>query len=111
MAHLIANYIPLIDPQILNDLDGMGLPTRKCLHVLRKVCSSGMILPSTYEVSGELSFTTVQPLAFGGFCDVYKGTLGGADVCIKRLRISTRGDQMAVRQVTRNYIFGKIVKP
>ena len=105
MAHFIASYIPLIDPQILNDLDRMGLPTRKCLHILRKICGLRMILPSVYEVSSELSPTTAQPVAFGGFCDVYKGTLGGADVCIKRLRISTMGDQVAVRQVTHHCIF------
>ena len=105
MAHFIANYVPLIHPQILNDLDGMGLPTRKCLYVLRKICSSRMILPSVYEVSGKLLFTTGQPLAFGGFCDVYKGTLGGADVCIKRLRISTMGGRVAVKQVTYRCIF------
>ena len=105
MAHFIANYVPLIHPQILNDLDGMGLQTRKCLYVLRKICSSRMILPSVYEVSGELSLATGQPLAYGGFCDAYKGFLGGADVCIKRLRISTMGGQVAVRQVTHHCIF------
>jgi hypothetical protein len=93
-------------PQILDDLDSMSSPSRKCLHVLRKICSSRMILPSAYEVSGELSFTTTEPVAFGGFCDVYKGTLGGADVCIKRLRITTTGDRAAVRRVTHPRIFG-----
>ena len=98
-------------PQILGGLDLMGSPSRKCLHVLQKICSSRMILPSVYEVSGELSSTATHPDAFGRFCDVYKGTLGGADICIKRLRISTTGDQAAVRRVTYPRIFRYIVKP
>ena len=59
-----------------------------------------MILPSTYEVSGELSCTATQPIAFGGFCDVYKGRLGLERVCIKRLRISVTGNRMLVKQVS-----------
>ena len=80
-------------PQILDGLDPTGSPFRKYLRVLQKVCSSRMILPSTYKVSGELSFTTTQPIAFGGFCDAYKGTLGGGDVCIKRFWVPITGVQ------------------
>ncbi|KAF9647907.1 kinase-like protein, partial [Thelephora ganbajun] len=65
---------------------------------LQKICSSRMILPSMYEVSGELSFDTMQIVAYGGFCDVYKGSLGGEGVCIKWLRITTTGDQAMVKQ-------------
>ena len=56
-----------------------------------------MVLPSTYEVSGELSYITTQPIAFGGFCDVYEGYLGQQHVCIKRLRIS--GNRELVKRV------------
>ena len=98
-------------PQILDGLDSTGSPFRKCLQILQKICSSRMVLPSTYKVRGELLFTTTQPVAYGGFCDAYKGSLGGADVCIKRLRISTTGDQAAVRRVTHFRIFCWIVKP
>jgi len=58
-----------------------------------------MVLPPTYEVSGELSLSTMEVVAYGGFCDVYRGTLGGASVCIKRLRISITGDQEMIRKV------------
>jgi len=51
-------------------------------------------------VSGELSLSTMEVVAYGGFCDAYRGTLGGAGVCIKRLRISTTGDQAMVRKVS-----------
>lgn len=67
--------------------------------MLQKICSLRMILPTTYKVSGELSFDATQPVAFGGFCDVHKGYLGAADVCIKRLRISATGDREMVKKV------------
>ena len=93
-----------LPPQIIDGLDSVTSSFRKCLHVLQKICSSRVVLPPTYEVSGELSSTATQPVAFGGFCDAYKGTLGGADVCIKKLRISTTGDQVAVKQVSHPHI-------
>jgi len=33
-----------------------------------------------------------DPFAAGGYGDVYKGTLGGAKACIKRVRVYTRDD-------------------
>ena len=85
--------------QILDNLDPTGEPFRKCLHVLQKICSSRMTLPAMYEVSGTLLFSTTEVKAYGGFCDVYKGTLDTSDVCIKRLRISATGDRKKVKQV------------
>ena len=87
-------------PQILDGLDPTGSPFRKSLQVLRKVCSSRMILPSTYKVSDELSFTTTQPVEFGGFCDVYKGSLAGADVCINGFGYPPR----AIRRQLHRYL-------
>ena len=93
-------------PQIVDGLDHTSSSFRKGLHTLRKICSSRTILPPTYELSEKLSFQTTQIVAFGGFCDVYKGSLAGADVCVKRLRISTTGGQEAVKKVPHLYIFG-----
>ena len=111
MIHRRATYLSLIVPQILDGLDCTGSPFRKCLRLLRKICSALTVLPSTYELSDELSVTTNLPVAFGGFCDVHKGTLSGENVCIKRLRISATGDRVVIRRVTRVYIFGSIAKP
>jgi len=58
-----------------------------------------MVLPSTYEVSGELSLNTMEMVAYGGFSDAYRGTLGGAGVCIKRLRIFITSDRVMVKKV------------
>ena len=81
-----------LPPQILDGLDSVASPYRKGLYALQKICSSRAILPPTYEVSGELSLTSEIPIGFGGFCDAHKGFLDGADVHIKRLRLSTVGD-------------------
>jgi len=59
-----------------------------------------MVLPSTYEVSGEISLSAMEVVAFGGFCDVYKGSLGGADVCVKLLRTSPAGSRAMVKEVS-----------
>ena len=67
--------------------------------MLRKICSSQAILPMTYEVSGELSFTAMEPVAFAGFSDIYKGFLDTSDVCIKRLRTPPAGNRALVNQV------------
>ena len=80
----------------------MGSLSRKCLHVLQKICGSRMVLPSTYEASGKLSFSTMGVVAYGGFCDVYKGSLGEAGVCIKRLRTFATVDQTMIKQVSRS---------
>ena len=58
-----------------------------------------MILPLTYEVSSELSFTSTRAVAFGGFCDVYSGSLDLENVCIKRPRISATVDEALVKRV------------
>lgn len=70
-----------------------------------------MILPATYEVSGTLSFNTTQAVAYGGFCDAFKGSLGNSDICIKRLRISATGDREMVKQVPHPRNLGVIVMP
>ena len=70
-----------------------------------------MVLPPTYEASEELSVPATQPVTFGGFSDIFKGTLSGGSVCVKRLRIATTGDLVAIKRVTAFHIFGSIVKP
>ena len=90
--------------QILGSLDSTGAPFRKCLHLLGKICSSRTVLPPSYELSGELSFSTHQEIAYGGFCDVYKGARGSAEVCIKRFRVNSTDNQEKVKQVYRCYL-------
>jgi len=91
----------LILSQILIRLDRTGGSSRKCLHVLRKICGSRKVLPTAYELSRDVLPIRQSPDAFGGFCDAYEGTLS-VRVCIKRLKISVTGDLGKVKKVPRS---------
>ena len=62
--------------------------SRRCVHKLRTICSNHAILPSSYMISGDLVRVDNDPVAFGGFSDVWEGTHNGIKVCIKHLRVS-----------------------
>ena len=69
--------------QIINGLDRTGSQFREGLHLLRELCSSRATLPTTYLVSGKLSFSRPRMGIPGGYGDRYKGSIGAAGVCIK----------------------------
>jgi len=54
-----------------------------------------MILPTSYTVSSRLLNISPDPVAQGGFADVYEGTLRGLKVCVKRVRIYSHEDSHA----------------
>jgi hypothetical protein len=92
---------PILIPcsQALGQLDYTSKPFRKCVQVLQEICSLRATLPASYQVSGVLSFVSEQPVAFGGFGDVFKGRVGtGADVCIKKIRVCSTDDVYKLRQ-------------
>ena len=61
---------------------------------MRKICGSRRVVPSDFRVSGTLSGLEGDPIAHGGFCDAYKGSLdASSDVCIKKLRMFSNDDQ------------------
>lgn len=62
--------------------------SRRCLHKLQTICSRHATLPSSYTIPGNLSRIGSDPVAFGGFSDVWGGTLDDRNVCIKYLRVS-----------------------
>lgn len=67
--------------------------------MLQKICGLRATLPASYHVSGGLSFASGIPVAFGGFCDAYRGTLeNGASVCIKKIRICATDDVNELKQ-------------
>jgi hypothetical protein len=73
--------------QVLEQLHRTGQPSRKCFQVLRKICGIRGTLPLSYQMPGALLSVTELPVAFGGFCDVYKGEVGtGSGVCVKKIR-------------------------
>lgn len=79
----------LISPtQVLEQFNHTGQPFRKCFQVLQKVCGLRSTLPLSYQVSGAFSSMSQLPVAYGGFCDVFKGRIDtGAHVCVKRIRV------------------------
>ena len=66
--------------------------------MLRSVCGTRAILPTSYTISSRLLNIDPEPFASGGYGDVYEGTLDGLRVCIKRVRVYTQdGPQKAAR--------------
>jgi len=66
--------------------------SRQCLRKLQAICSDNMTLPSSYTVSGDLARVGDDPVAFGGFADVWEGTHRDTKVCIKALRVTLNDD-------------------
>jgi len=95
-----------VTEQILQALDAM--PTtddifRQCLHKLQAICVRHTTLPSSYNVSGDLTRVGSHPVSVdGGTSDVWGGTYHGRKVCIKCPRVSEE-DFQAVRQVRIRY--------
>jgi hypothetical protein len=58
-----------------------------------------MILPTSYALSPSLLNTDPRPVASGGSGDVYKGSLDGSEVCIKRVRIYAKDGPMKATKV------------
>ena len=94
--------------QTVNRFIRVGLPPGKCLHVLRKISSTRGVLPSSCEVSGTLTPLAGSPVAYGGFCDVQRGSLSTRrtdDVCIKKLRMHNESNPEKIKKVSRLYHF------
>jgi len=60
---------------------------RRCLRRLRHICGHHNVLPSSHIISDGLRKTSDNPVAYGGFADVWEGKLGDERVCIKVLRV------------------------
>ena len=84
--------------QALDALDPASPAFRKCLRELRNICGTRMILPTSYTLSSSLLNIGRQPVASGGSGDIYKGTLNGLNVCVKRVRVySKEGPKKATK--------------
>lgn len=87
--------------QVLPKLDHTSQPFRKCIQMLQKICGLRGTLPLSYKISVPPSFVSEQPVAFGGFCNAYKGKAGtGMDVCIKKIRIYDTDNISQLKQVS-----------
>ncbi|KAF9779315.1 CNH domain-containing protein [Thelephora terrestris] len=81
--------------------------TRRCLHKLQTICGNHTTLPSSYFIPGDVSRVGVEPVASGGFADVWEGTYGGNRVCIKCLRISQQSRQGVERAFCKEAVMWK----
>jgi hypothetical protein len=83
---------------------------RQCLRKLRSICGYHTTLPSSHLLFGDLARVGDDPIAWGGFADVYKGTLSDRNVCIKVLRISLSDDQTLAKVRIRDGPFSYLLK-
>ena len=88
---------PLKQVQVLSDLDPASQTSRRCLRALRSICGTRRVPPASYILTPNLLEIDRLPLTSGGSCDVYKGTLNGSDVCIKRVRVYVQNEVKATK--------------
>ena len=72
---------------------------RKFFHVLRLVCGIRGILPTLVLLSIDSLRASGRPFATGGYCDVWKGTLGDKEIAIKALRVYNEDGTSIIRKV------------
>ena len=78
--------------QALGRLVHSSPTVRKCLRELQSICGTNMILPASFIPSYRLTISD-EPFASGGCGGVYRGTLDGSKVCVKRVRLHAIDDQ------------------
>jgi hypothetical protein len=89
---IVLPHSPLKPAQILDVLDPTSSSFRKCLHELRHICGTGMIIPASYILPPDLLNIDHYPVASGGSGNVHEGIFNGSKVCIKRARIYSKDD-------------------
>ena len=72
---------------------------RKCVRVLRRVCSSETILPHSCILSDNISKEGGIALAFRWPADVWNGRHNGKLVCIKAFHACTAENLLKIKQV------------
>ena len=90
--------------QILDGLDRTGSQFREGLYVLRELCSSRETLPTTYLMSGTLSFSAPIIAVPGGYRGRYEGSPGDADVCFKPSWMIAGNQPEKIKRVSRPHI-------
>lgn len=80
----------LMSVQVLGRLDPSGDASRKCLRELRSICGSRMMFPASYIIQSQDLQINARPFDYGGSGDVFKGTFGGSEICVKRIRVYTQ---------------------
>ena len=71
----------------------------------RQLCVRAGLLPDSHTIPNEFIQTTGDPVAHGGFGDVWEGISSGERVAIKALRIYKDDDVQRVRKVIDQHLF------
>lgn len=72
---------------------------KKYLRILRKLCGTCGILPTSSTINEGLEIIGDHPHGFGGFAEVWQGKYRGSRVAVKSLRISAHDDLIKVNKV------------
>ena len=102
-VRILLSAFHLVTKQVLQALGSIITAddvSRQCLRKLQIICGDNMTLPSSYTASGDLTRVGDEPVAFGGFADVWEGTHGGKKVCIKALRVTLNDDPALAKVCT-----------
>ena len=74
------------------------------MRELRTICGTRGILPTSYTLPPDLLSIDLDPFARGGYGDVYRGTLDGSMVCVKRMQVYTGDDPRRAAKVRINAV-------
>ena len=82
---------PLKPVQAIDRLDPASFAFGECLRELRYMCGTRTILPTSYILSSPLQEIGSQFVASGDSSEGYGATLDGSRVCVKRVRVFSKG--------------------
>ncbi|KAF8056270.1 kinase-like domain-containing protein [Lyophyllum atratum] len=86
-ATILSLLVDIFASQVL-DLRGLDTDFRRHLIVAtQRLAAASGLYPLHYELKN-IVYDIQSPLSFGGFADIYKGTLQGQTVCVKAIRVS-----------------------
>ena len=89
---------PLNRLQALDKLDPGSSVFRLILRKLQKICITRMRIPISHFLPNSELRINGDPVASGGFSDVFRGRFRGQEVCVKRLRVSSTGGPEKVKK-------------
>ncbi|KAG6836667.1 hypothetical protein H0H93_005214 [Arthromyces matolae] len=85
---------------------------RNLIVVIQRLSVKAGLYPKCYELKDQIQ-TGDEPVAAGGFADIYKGTFKGETVCIKVMRVYESSDKEHImKQFSREVLlWGQLLHP
>ncbi|KIK56114.1 hypothetical protein GYMLUDRAFT_143383, partial [Collybiopsis luxurians FD-317 M1] len=74
----------------------------RCLRALRYLSNTYHVLPSSLTIT-EIKKNGDNPVAGGGFADIWHGSAGGHAVCLKVLRLIIEPDETKCENIRREF--------